>query len=147
MTFGHHTHTLNRITMYWEMCLLYRKLKIQKLPSGFYVILHNKTASQDGIFWGQVGSIICSSLLPHPSCSSCWARLCSLSGTGDGSVAEESPVGLPVLWLGPLTGQDTSLCLCSCCHEGFFSLLWNLNETIFWYSLTLILCIGSLLIV
>lgn len=39
------------------MWLLYRNLKSRNSPSGFYVFLHNKAATQDGIFWGQLGSI------------------------------------------------------------------------------------------
>ena len=39
------------------------------------------------------------------------------------------------------------LCLCSGYHGSFFSLLWNLNETILQLNLALILCIDSPLIV
>lgn len=73
------------------MWLLYRKLKIQKLPSGYFVSPYTIRQPLKTAHFG--GSLVASSaacfllVLPAPSG---WVPLCSLSGIGDGSVGEDS---------------------------------------------------------
>lgn len=112
------------------MWLLYRKLKIQKLPSGFYGILHNKTASQDSTFWGHLALLSAACFLSGLPASSGWVQLCGLSGVGDGSVSEESKAVPSSLSDCDCWQARTCLGLCWYLPEGFVSLLWNLNETI-----------------